>query len=54
MAEQRECRRAESHSEGLPRFPGEKLKGYSLLKRECPPGPLKRNAGGFRFPPAPP
>ena len=38
----------------LYRFGTEKPRGYSLLKRECPPGPLKRNAGGFRFPPAPP
>ncbi len=39
---------------GRPRFSeGESQRGYSLLKRECPPGPLKRNAGGFRFPPHP-
>ena len=38
----------------LYRFGTEKPGGYSLLKRECPPGPLKRNAGGFRFPPRTP
>ena len=38
----------------LYRFGAEKPRGYSLLKRECPPGPLKRNAGGdFDFPPHP-
>ena len=37
----------------LYRFGTEKPRGYSLLKRECPPSPLKRNAGGFRFPPFP-
>ena len=37
----------------LYRFGTEKPGGYSLLKRECPPSPLKRNAGGFRFPPFP-
>ena len=33
---------------------GEEGVTEAVLKRECPPGPLKRNAGGFRFPPAPP
>ena len=38
----------------LYRFGTEKPVGYSLLKIECPPGSLKRNAGGFRFfPPHP-
>ena len=42
-------------AKGGPGFPGEKPKGiFSFEKRMSPPAPLKRNAGGFRFPPAPP
>ena len=38
----------------LYRFGTEKPGGYSLLKRECPPSPLKRNAGGISISPRTP
>ena len=38
----------------LYRFGTEKPGGYSLLKRECPPSPLKRNVGGVSISPPPP